>query len=286
MSTVLRFLASLGLAGLMATGCGSPQASPPIIAPSEPVAAAAPTTPSPAPAPAQPVARQTYEIVRQMPHDTAAFTQGLFFLDGTLFESTGRYGESQLRKLDPDTGNVLITKDLPASVFGEGSAHWNGRMIVLTWKAGTGFIIDPDTLEIASSFSYPGEGWGLTASDTHLIKSNGSDQLLFLDPDTFKITKRVRVTLNGNALRKLNELEWINGEVWANVWQADQIVRIDPESGHVVGVIDLTGLFPAADRDAPLDDVLNGIAYDATTDRLFVTGKHWPNLFELRIVDN
>ena len=284
MNAAIHILASFALAGLLATGCDRPQSSPSVTA--SPQTVADPAAPAPAPTPPPVVTRQSYEVVRQLPHDTAAFTQGLFFHDGTLFESTGRYGESQLRKLDPNTGTVLSAKDLPATVFGEGSARWNDRMIVLTWQAGTGFVVDLGTLETVSSFSYPGEGWGLTASDTHLIQSNGSDQLLFLDPETFKITKRVRVTLNGNPLRKLNELEWINGEVWANVWQADQVVRVDPESGHVLGVIDLTGLFPAADRDAPLDDVLNGIAYDAATDRLFVTGKHWPNLFELRIVDN
>ncbi|MEO9971134.1 MAG: glutaminyl-peptide cyclotransferase [Hyphomonadaceae bacterium] len=282
---------------LLAAGCGSPQASPTSAAdpaaeaqeqtagPTSPaVSQAASPAPAPTPAAPKPVIRQSYEIVRQMPHDTAAFTQGLYFHDGILFESTGRYGESQVRKLDPDTGEATMIKDLPETVFGEGSARWGDKMIVLTWRSGTGFVVDQETLETVSAFSYPGEGWGLTANDSHLIQSNGSDQLLFLDPETFKITKRVRVTLNGNPLRNLNELEWIEGEVWANVWQADQIVRIDPESGHVLGVIDLTGLFPAEQRNVPLDDVLNGIAYDADTQRIFVTGKHWPSLFEIRIL--
>lgn len=236
-----------------------------------------------APAP-KPAVRQNYEIIRQVPHDRAAFTQGLFFHNGILYESTGRYGESQLRKLDPDTGDAMMIADLPPTVFGEGSALSGDKMIVLTWRSGTGFVIDPETLETLSAFSYPGEGWGLTANDRQLIQSNGSDQLLFLDPETYKITKRVRVTLNGNPLRNLNELEWIEGEIWANVWQADQIVRIDPESGHVLGVIDLTGLFPAEEREVPLDDVLNGIAYDQASKRIFVTGKHWPTLFEIRVI--
>jgi len=276
-AAMLSFLA----AGLFLTSCSSPEAK------SAPAAQPAVSAPQPAPVQAEPTVavRQTYEIVRQTPHDTAAFTQGLFFDEGVLFESTGHYGESQLRKLDLDTGDVLASRDLPAAVFGEGSALWKDQMIVLTWRSGTGFVADLDTLETVRSFSYPGEGWGLTANDTQLIQSNGSDQLLFLDPETFKVTKRVRVTLNGNPVRNLNELEWIDGEVWANVWQADQIVRIDPESGHVLGVIDFTNLFPASERAVPLDDVLNGIAYDAETERIFITGKRWPSLFEVRIID-
>ncbi len=284
-------LAGLFAAALGLSGCGSPQSSgAPPSGPTQTSSAQAQTiqaeTPRPASPPAKPTPalREHFEIVRQLPHDTAAFTQGLFFHDGILFESTGRYGESQVRKLDPATGDVLAIADLPNSVFGEGSALWGNKMIVLTWRSGAGFEIDPDTLETVGGFTYPGEGWGLTASADHLIQSNGSDQLLFLEPDTYKITRRVRVTLGGKPLRNLNELEWIEGEVWANVWQADQIVRIDPQSGHVLGVIDFTGLFPLAERAEPLDDVLNGIAYDAATGRIFVTGKHWPNLFEVRIV--
>jgi glutaminyl-peptide cyclotransferase len=277
------------IAGVIA-GCSNPQSAGSPTAPQTPLAASE----RPQPVAAAPIAtpqseppvveRQSYEIVRTIPHDTAAFTQGLFFHDGVLFESTGRYGESQVRKLDPKTGDVLAVADLPETVFGEGSARWGDKMIVLTWRSGAGFEIDMDTLETNGGFSYPGEGWGLTANDEALIQSNGSDQLLFLDPDTYRITKRLRVKLNGSPLRNLNELEWIEGEIWANVWQADQIVRIDPESGHVVGVIEFTGLFPLSDRDVPLDDVLNGIAYDPATKRLFVTGKHWPSLFEVRIV--
>lgn len=285
-----RTLATLCIAGLIVTGCGTPQASAPTASPatSDPAqqtAAIPRTTPAPAPEAPKPVTRQTYEIVRQVPHDIAAFTQGLFFHDGVLFESTGRYGESQVRKLDPATGDLLAVQNLPEAVFGEGSARWGDKMIVLTWRSGSGFVVDLDTLEPIGGFSYPGEGWGLTANDRHLIQSNGSNQLLFLDPETYKITKRVRVTLDGKPLSNLNELEWIDGEIWANVWQADQIVRIDPESGHVIGIIDLTDLFPANEREVPLDDVLNGIAYDAANNRIFVTGKHWPTLFEIRIVD-
>ena len=283
----------IDIMSLLAAGCSSPQASPTSAADpaaeakeqtAAPASPATPPAPVPAPAAPKPVIRQSYEIVRQVPHDTSAFTQGLYFHDGILFESTGRYGQSQVRKLDPDTGAATMINDLPETVFGEGSARWGDKMIVLTWRSGTGFVIDQQTLETVSAFSYPGEGWGLTANDSHLIQSNGSDQLLFLDPDSFKIAKRVRVTLNGNPLRNLNELEWIEGEIWANVWQADQIVRIDPQSGHVLGVIDLTGLFPAEQRNVPLDDVLNGIAYDADTQRIFVTGKYWPSLFEIRIL--
>lgn len=271
-------------------GCSNPQSTGSAnAAHTEPAASERPEPVAEAPAAAaqnQPplVERQSYEIVRTIPHDTAAFTQGLFFHDGVLFESTGRYGESQVRKLDPQTGNVLALADLPQTVFGEGSASWGNKMIVLTWRSGAGFEIDMDTLETISGFSYPGEGWGLTVNEENLIQSNGSDQLLFLDPDTYRITKRLRVKLNGTPLRNLNELEWIEGEIWANIWQADQIVRIDPETGHVVGIIEFTGLFPLSEREVPLDDVLNGIAYDAATKRIFVTGKHWPSLFEVRIV--
>jgi len=275
--------------GLIMAGCHNPQPTGQANAGPASAAVSEPDEPPAAPQTARPAAppnveRQTYEIVRQMPHDRAAFTQGLFFHDDVLFESTGRYGESQVRKLNPQTGDVLAMADLPETVFGEGSARWGDKMIVLTWRSGAGFEIDMDTLETTGGFSYPGEGWGLTANEDGLIQSNGSDQLLFLDPDTYKITKRLRVKLNGTPLRNLNELEWIEGEIWANIWQADQIVRIDAQSGHVLGVIDFTGLFPLSEREVPLDDVLNGIAYDAATKRIFVTGKHWPSLFEVRIV--
>lgn len=226
------------------------------------------------------------EIQNTYPHDTKAFTQGLFFHDGHLYESTGKHHASGLRKVELETGKVLSIAPFEGKYFGEGSALWGDTIISLTWRAGTGFVHSLSGLERLSTFTYPGEGWGLTASDTHLIMSDGTNKLRFLDPETLEETSRLSVTIRGKALSQLNELEWINGEIFANVWQTDYIVRIDPTTGHVTGVINLTGLLPASDRVRGYTDVLNGIAYDPATERLFVTGKYWPKLFEVKLVPN
>lgn len=251
----------------------------PIIANSPPESAPK----SAAPNAAQRPEIQTYEIVATFPHDEKAFTQGLFFWNGILYESTGRYGESTIRKTQIETGEVTAFRDLPPEYFGEGITRWKDQIIALTWRASTGFILDLETLSPITAFTYPGEGWGITANETQLIQSDGSAILRFLDPETFDIESTLQVNLNGKPLRNINELEWINGEIWANVWQSDLIARIDPESGNVKAVIDFSDIFPTSARQEPNDDVLNGIAHDRATDRLFITGKHWPNLYEIRV---
>jgi glutaminyl-peptide cyclotransferase len=223
------------------------------------------------------------EVVHTYPHDTTAFTEGLFYLKGYLFESTGLEGHSTIRKVRLDTGAVVQKIDIPAQYFGEGIVDWHGHLISLTWKSQVGFVFDLATLKRQRQFSYPGEGWALTRDDKELIMSDGTPELRFLDPATLKETHRITVTLDGKALANVNELEWVKGEVYANVWQTDWIVRIDPSSGRVVGAINLAGLLKREERIAGQTDVLNGIAYDAKNDRLFVTGKNWPKLFEIRL---
>ena len=226
---------------------------------------------------------QSYEIVATHPHDPRAFTQGLFYQDGLLYESTGQFGESTIRKTEIDTGNVIEFRDLPPEYFGEGITRWEDKIYALTWQSGIGFQLDLETLQPLDVFNYPGEGWGLTANDTHLIQSDGSSLLRFIDPATFAITSTLTVKLNGKPMGKINELEWINGEIWANVWQSELIARINPETGNVTAVVDFTGLTPATSN--PLDNVLNGIAYDRETGRIWITGKRWPNLYEIKVTD-
>jgi glutamine cyclotransferase len=221
-------------------------------------------------------------VVHAYPHDTSAFTEGLFYLNGYLYESTGLESHSSIRKVRLDTGAVVQKIDIPAQYFGEGIVNWQGRLISLTWKSQIGFVFDLATLKLEKSFQYEGEGWALTQDGRQLIMSDGTPELRFLNPTTLRETRRLQVTLNGTPLRNVNELEWVNGEIYANVWQSDRIVRIDPRSGDVIGVIDLSGILGSARVSSP-DGVLNGIAYDAKTDRLFVTGKNWPKLFEIRL---
>lgn len=243
-------------------------------------------TPPPAAAPAAAAVMPIYghEVVRRLPHDPGAFTQGLVIRDGVLLESTGR-SPSTVRRVRLEDGAVLRRRTLDPALFGEGLTEINGRILTLTWHGGRGFIWNAETLRPEGEFSYTGEGWGLTHDGRRLILSDGTAALRFLDPVTFAETGRVPVTLNGRPLSQLNELEFIDGEVFANVWQTDYIVRIDPETGHVVGVIDLTGLLPDRSNLDPEDAVLNGIAWDAEARRLYVTGKNWPTLFEIRLTD-
>jgi len=223
-----------------------------------------------------------YQVVRTYPHDPNAFTQGLFLRDGFLYESTGLEGASSIRKIVLETGSVENERSISSQFFGEGVVDWKDRLIQLTWKHQIGFVYDLDDFETRGEFSYAGEGWALTRDDKRLIMSDGTSRLRFLDPETLKETGGITVTDEGRPVDQLNELEWVKGEIYANVWQTDRIVRIDPASGKVTGWIDLAGLLPIADRARA--DVLNGIAYDAKADRLIVTGKFWPRLYEIRLV--
>lgn len=225
----------------------------------------------------------TYRIINEFPHGTNDFTQGLFIADGILYESTGRVGQSYLIRHDILGGKEAKRQPLPRHVFGEGATAVGDSIISLTWRDGVGYVHDLETLSRVSQFTVQGEGWGLTSDGDRLILSDGTNALRFLDPETFEEIGQVAVTANGRPVPRLNELEYINGKVWANVWQTDVIVQIDPETGRVSGFIDLSGLYDGQ-RD-PRDDVLNGIAYDPETDRLFVTGKNWPKIYEIRIVE-
>lgn len=231
---------------------------------------------------ARPPVRIGYTVVNTFPHDRGAFTQGLIHRDGFLYESTGLNGRSSLRKVELETGKVVQQVDVDQQHFAEGLTDWGNRLVQITWQTQTGFVYDLKTLKLEKTFSFPGEGWGLARDDRHLILSDGSATLRFLDPKTFAEVRRVEVTYQGKPLAQINELEMVEGELFANVWGTEVIVVIDPASGRVTGQIDLTGLLPASDRKPPVD-VLNGIAWDAKRKRLFVTGKLWPKLFELRL---
>lgn len=224
----------------------------------------------------------SYEVVNVWPHDTNAFTQGLVFLDGALLESTGLNGQSTLRKVDLKSGQVLKQAEVPIQYFAEGLALLGGKLFQLTWQNHKGFVYDLDSFFLEKQFSYEGEGWGLTTDGRWLILSDGTDQIRFLDPVNFEVQRTIHVQREGQPVDRLNELEYIKGEIFANVWGTDYVMRIDPSTGKVTGVIDFTGLLAATDRGVGTD-VFNGIAYDAATDRLFVTGKRWPKLFEVRL---
>ncbi len=223
-------------------------------------------------------------VVNSYPHDPEAFTQGLLFRDGVLFESTGLHGRSTIRKVALESGKVLQKVDIPQQYFGEGMTAWKDELYSLTWQSQTGFVWDLKTFKLKRQFNYSGEGWGLTHNDQHLILSDGTATLRFFDPSTLKEVKRLQVTALGRPVEQLNELEWVEGQIYANVWKSELILRIDPNSGQVHSVIDLSGLLQTAGVGRGSEDVLNGIAYDAAKKRLFVTGKLWPKLFEIRLV--
>jgi glutaminyl-peptide cyclotransferase len=223
-----------------------------------------------------------YDVVHVWPHDRGAFTQGLVFLDGVLLESTGLYGQSSLRRVDLETGKVLKTITVPSQYFAEGLAALDGKLYQLTWKNQKCFVYDLETFRQQREFTYPGEGWGLTTDGHSLIMSDGTAQIRFLDPTNFAETRRITVFAHGQPVTNLNELEYVKGEIFANVWLTPAVARIDPASGKVVGAIDFRGLLTREDWTNGTD-VLNGIAYDAARDRLFVTGKRWPKLFEVRL---
>lgn len=222
-----------------------------------------------------------YQIVKIYPHDPGAFTQGLVFLDGVFYEGTGLHGKSSIRRVKPETGEVLQVQPLEERHFGEGIAVVGEEIIQLTWQSGVGFVYDKKTFQRQRTFNYKGEGWGLTYDGTRLIMSDGTPTLRFLDPKTQKEIGRLGVKDGTMPVDDINELEMVKGELFANVWNTDRIARINPKTGQVTGWIDLTGILDPRDRVNV--DVLNGIAYDAAGDRLFVTGKQWPKLFEIRL---
>lgn len=225
----------------------------------------------------------SFRIVRVYPHDPGAYTQGLVYRDGYLYESTGRYGRSSVRKVKLETGDVLQQHRLGPQHFGEGLTEWQGQLFQLTWQSQLVFVYDKTTFAVRRTMGLPGEGWGLTHDGRSLISTDGSEWLRFHDPGTLRETRRVRVTDRGRPVRDLNELEYIDGQVYANVWQTDRIARIDPATGTVARWIDLSGLLSSVYLREQ-DSVLNGIAYDTAGRRLFVTGKLWPKLFEIAIV--
>ena len=224
-----------------------------------------------------------YQVIHTFPHDQQAYTQGLLYLDGHLYESTGLAGRSSLREEDLDTGRILEMHEVPGQYFAEGLAAWGNTLVQLTWQSHVAFVYDRATFRLLRTLPYPGEGWGLTADTKNLILSDGTSTLRFLDPETLHEVRRITVKDHRHAIDQLNELEYIHGQIYANIWHADRIARIDPQNGRVLGWIDLTGILPAGrvtDREA----VLNGIAFDAAHDRLFVTGKLWPSIFEIKLV--
>ena len=222
------------------------------------------------------------QVVRWYPHDPNAFTQGLEYRGGFLYEGTGLEGRSSLRKVDLQTGRVLQETRLPAGYFGEGITVLNGRISQITWQSHTGFIYEQGTFQQTRSFQYPGEGWGLANDGKQIYMSDGTSEIRRWDGVTMAEKSRLKVHDAGSPVIYLNELEWVHGELWANVWQTDRIARISPVDGHVIGWIDLSGLLSNEDRARGVD-VLNGIAYDALGNRIFVTGKLWPKLFEIRL---
>lgn len=258
MSLILAFLAAVA----------APAANPPV---ADPPAASRPA-----------VVRCGYRIVHRYPHDASSFTQGLFWHAGHLYEATGQYGRSRVARLDLNNGKALMQTALPADQFGEGIARWGKQIIGVTWRSGIGHRWRLKDLKPLGTFRYPGEGWGVTMLGDRLVLSDGTPELRFFDPATMTRTGTLTVTFADRPLPMLNELEAIDGEIWANVWMTDAIVRIDPASGAVRAVIDLTGLKQDAGATGS-DSVLNGIAWDAQTQRLFVTGKYWPTLYEVAL---
>ena len=262
-------------------GAGSAAAATTVPATTAP-ATTAPITTGAGGASAIPAGDLVPEVVRTMPHDTAAFTEGYVLEDGQLFESTGLYGESSVREVDPATGRAIRTVPVDEQYFGEGLELVDGRLMLLTWREGTALVFDPSTFELVAEYGYEGEGWGLCRLDDRLVMSNGSDELTFRDPATFAAVGSVRVRDQDDPVANLNELECVDGEVWANVWQTDRIVRIDPTTGQVVSNVDASGLLTEAERAGT--DVMNGIAHVDGTDRFLLTGKYWPTVFEVRFV--
>lgn len=271
---------------LTLTACGdSPMNTSPQTPPASNAASGAATSKQ-ANAQAQPspeaIPVYAYEIVESYPHDTKAYTQGLVYYDGALYESTGQYGASSLRRVELKKGKVKKKIDVPGQYFAEGMTILHGKIYQLTWQQNKCFVYDLKEFKLEREFSYDGEGWGLTNDGQFLILSDGTNQLRFIDPATFRVVKTISVLDNGQPLTELNELEYIRGEIYANIWKSDKIVRIDPQTGRILAWIDLSGLRPL-DTLTNSENVLNGIAYDEEHDRLYVTGKRWPTLYEIRL---
>jgi len=224
----------------------------------------------------------SFDVVQSYPHDPGAFTQGLVWHDDRLFESTGQVGQSDIREVELTSGRVIRKHELEAPHFGEGIALLGDKLFEITWTTGKAFVYDWKTFTRTGQFTYEGEGWGLTTDGTAIIMSNGTSSLAWRDPATFAVQKTITVSDHGTPVSQLNELEWVKGEIWANIWQSEQIARIDPATGNVIGWIDLAGILPSIDRTGK-EDVMNGIAYDAARDRLFVTGKLWSKLYEIKL---
>ncbi|MDJ0798272.1 MAG: glutaminyl-peptide cyclotransferase [Calothrix sp. MO_167.B12] len=233
--------------------------------------------------PSSSVTQCTYQVVNRYPHDSKAFTQGLVYFNQTLYEGTGIYGSSSIREVALETGKVLRISKLESQYFGEGITIWKDKLIQLTWKSNQGFVYDLQSFRRIKSFKYPTQGWGLTNDDNHLIMSDGSNALYFLDPNTFKVLKTVYVQEGSQPIEQLNELEYINGEIYANIWRQERIARISPKTGQILGWIDLTGI-NKSEQNLNQEAVLNGIAYDSKRNRIFVTGKLWSYLFEIKVV--
>ena len=224
----------------------------------------------------------SFDVVQSYPHDAMAFTQGLVWHENRLFESTGQVGTSNIREVELNSGRVIRQQDLEAPHFGEGIVLLGEQLVQLTYTSGKAFVYDWKRFTRTGEFTYDGEGWGLTTDGAAIIMSNGTSSLVWRDPATFAVQKTITVTDHGTPVSQLNELEWVKGEIWANIWQSEQIARIDPATGNVTGWIDLKGILPSIDRTGS-EDVMNGIAYDATRDRLFVTGKLWSKLYEITL---
>ena len=236
--------------------------------------------------PAGPIPEYGYKIVNTYVHDPQAFTEGLFYLNGYLYEATGLAGRSSVRRVKLQDGKVLQQQELPARYFGEGIVAWKDKLIQLTYTTETGFVYDLRTFARQRTFHYPGQGWSLTTDGKRIVMDDGTPQIRFWDPETLAETRRITVMAEGKPVENLNELEWVKGEIFANIWHEDRIARIDPVSGKVKGWIDLGGLLPQSDKASGPEageQVLNGIAYDAKNNRLFVTGKYWPKLFEIQV---
>ncbi|MBA7573878.1 hypothetical protein ES708_15679 [subsurface metagenome] len=225
----------------------------------------------------------TYKVINTYPHDRSAFTEGLVFEDGVLYEGTGLHGYSTLRRVKLETGQILQIYELSPQFFGEGVTIYGNKIIQLTWKSHIGFVYDKYSFKLLQEFNYPDEGWGITHNGKHLIMSDGTETLHFLDPETFEEISQIEVSANNIPVTRINELEYIQGEIYANIWQTERIARIDPLTGQVIGWINLKGILSPEDHSETVD-VLNGIAYDAKNDRLFVTGKFWPKLFEIELI--
>jgi len=225
----------------------------------------------------------TYKVINIYPHDQNAFTEGLVFEDGFLYEGTGLHGYSNLRRVKLETGEILQICELPPQFFGEGVTIYGNKIIQLTWQSHIGFVYDKYSFKLLQEFNYPDEGWGITHDGKHLIMSDGTATLHLLDPETFKEISQIEVSANDIPVTRINELEYIQGEIYANIWQTERIARIDPLTGQVIGWIDLKGILSLKD-DSETVDVLNGIAYDLKNSRLFMTGKFWPKLFEIELI--